>query len=337
MGNKLLIIIIFVFFGFLAKAQDIIEVTIEQKEMSMGEQTAISVLIPETNVKLVENEWKKFINERPVLEFVAKGTSQTFEKAFIDISNLFSKDKREFTKNKLKVTKVNNELIVKNVLHEEVTNNHIDVYAIVNRYENGVKLSSFFRFSDSIFINKSNVNENTLLAFSNYLKLFGQRTYIKAVEQQLFNERRELRNLEGELKMQENKNKSMHSSIGRQETNIDECENTIRIVEKVLEKLEDEIAENKNNLRRLDRKTETYTTQKDLIKQLEKEHKKEYTQIKTQNSRIKRYQSRIRNLKADISVNLNDQDIQKKKIEEQKAKLNATRNKLNEFKNSTQM
>jgi hypothetical protein len=296
--------------------------------MSQGRQTAFSVFIPEADVKMVENQWKKFINERSFFEFAGKGTAHTVEKAFIGISNIFSSEKRTFEKNSLKVEKEGNELVVRNVVHEQVTNNHVDVFAQVTGVDSGVNVSSFFKYADSVFISESIVSEHVLLSLKSYIREFGVETYRKVVEEQIFNQQKEYRKQEGVLRQLENKNKKLYNSIGKFEAEIDECNNSIRMLKNELIAMEDELAAAKIARRNTSRNSLEYDQIRENYKTKKKEYKKVEREIKSEKKKITRNQTKIRNAKADILINEKEQLQQKIIVEQEELKVSELKNKL---------
>lgn len=312
----------------IAFAQENVGVTVAPKEMSHGTQTAFTVFIPESVPKMVEKQWKNFINERSIFEFATKGTSQTVEKAFVGISNLFSKEKKQYTKTSLKVDKIGDELVVKNVIHEELTSNHIDVFARITGTKEGVFLSSFLQYSDSIFIDTTNISEDAQASIRNFIRQFGLETYRKVVEEQISNEQKELRKLEGVLKDFERKNKSLYNGIGRFEAEIDECYSNIGIIEMDLQRIEDRILLFKKSLHETDRNSLEYDSIKDSIKESEKDRKKNMRDVKKQKNKIRRFQTNIRDSNADIRGNEKEQEFQREKINKQEMRVSEFKNKL---------
>lgn len=328
----IVISLLFLFSIKTALAQEKVEVSTEQKEMSQGLQTAFSVFIPESEPKMVEKEWKKFINERSFFEFATKGTSQTFEKAFMEISNVFSKEKKTFAKNSLKVVKVGDELVVKNVIHEDLTNTDIDVFARITGTEKGVYLSSFLKYSDSIFINTTNITEDAQTSILNYIRVFGIETYRKVVGDQIEEEKTVLRKQEGELKDLERKNKSLHKSIGRDEANIDEYEYNITTLVSMLPRIEEKIQLNKKSLNQAEKKSLEYENYNLIKKDLKNERKKNLNKTKSFKKKIKRNQTDISKANSDIIVNEKDQEYQIEVIDKQEMRVLEFENKLANIK-----
>lgn len=315
MKSKLmLLMVLLLFYAANVCAQGTVEVALSPKEMSEGVHTSFTVFIPEAQPKLVENEWKRFINDRYFFDFATTGTVQTVEKAFIGISNIFSQEKKSFKKTALKVEKKGNELIVRNVIHEEVTQNHIDVYAQIHGAEDGAYLNSFFKYSDSIFIDQSNILEDALQSLKLYLREFGVETYRKVVEQQIAEEEKALRKEEQALKQLESKNNSLNKSIDRKETNIDDYNYDIAMHENELDRLSLRNKTLKDSVSRVRKKSVQYDLLKESIKDQSKERKKTSKKIKGLKNKIKREQRKIVEANSDILANKREQELQQEAI-----------------------
>lgn len=313
-------------------AQEKVEVDVSQKEMSEGTQTAFTVLIPESTQKIVKKEWSKFINERSVFEFATKGTSQTFEKAVLGISNIFSSDKKEYSKKSLKVEEQGNELVVHNVMHEDISSQQLDVIAQISSVESGVYLSSFFKYADSVFISESNVPEDTYNSIKEYVRQFGVETYKVVVEDQIKQEEKELKKQEGVLKDSQRDNKQLDKSIGRYEAEIDEYEYNIKALERDIVGIDERLDEHKTSLRNAKKKSAEYDLIKETLKGIEKEHKRNLRDQKSNKKKIKRNESDIKDAKNTIIGNEKMQDIQREVIAKQELRVKEFETKLENIK-----
>lgn len=330
--NALIISVLFYFSIFVTVAQEKVEITVLPKKMSQGTQTAFTVFIPESESKMVEKEWKKFVNTRSVFEFATKGTSQTFEKAFIGLSNVFSKEKKSFSKKSLKVEKIAGELIVRNVIHENVTNEYIDIFSQTIGTEEGVYLNSFIKYSDSIFISKENISEDAQAALKNYIREFGVETYRKVVEEQIYNEQKKLSEKESVLNRMKKKNKSLNNSIGRYEAEIDEYSYNINTLKTDLDRIEERIIFYKGELNHASKNTAEYDSAKESKKEKEKERRKTQKKIKLYNKKIKRNQTDIIEANADILGNEKYQEFQIEVINKQEKRVVEFESKLSNIK-----
>jgi len=330
--NILVISILFCFSVFVTVAQEEVEITVSPKKMSQGIQTAFTVFIPESDIKLVEKEWKKFVNKRSAFEFATKGTSQAFEKAYIGLSNAFSKEKKSFNKKSLKVEKIDDELIVKNVIHENVTNKYVDIFSQIIGTKEGVYLNAFIKFSDSIFISKENITEDAQNAIQNYIREFGVETYRRVVEGQLHNEQEDLHGKEVVLKKMKKKNKSLNNSIGRYESKIDEYTYNISTLKTDLDRIEERITFYKESLNQVSKNSVKYDSIKNSRKEKERERRKTQKKIKSYIKKIKHNQTNIKNANADILDNEKDQELQIEIINNQEKHVEKFEKKLSNIK-----
>lgn len=300
-------------------SQGTVEVTISPKEMSQGTQTAFIVFIPEAKTKLVESEWKRFINDKSFFDFATTGTAQTVEKAFIGISNVFSQEKKNFTKKDLKVKKKGDELIVKNVIHEDLTHRHVDVYARIQEAQEGAYLNSFFKYSDSIFIDQTIISEDVVQSLKLYLREFGVETYRKVVQQQIADEKKVLSNEQSVLKKMERKNKSENKTIDRKETNIDDYNYDIAMYQNEMDRLSMRSKMLKD--KRVGKKSAEYASHKESMKDVTKERKKTSKKIKGLKNKIKSEQRKITKSTSGIEANIKEQEVQKEVIESQQNRI----------------
>ena len=94
-------------------------------------------------MELVEKEWKKFLNDRPLCEILKKGGARTFENAYNSIVNIFSKEKKQSDITSLKVIKENDEFVAMNIVHDHVSQIPMDIYGKFNIKENGIEVQNF--------------------------------------------------------------------------------------------------------------------------------------------------------------------------------------------------
>lgn len=298
-------------------AQEKINVEVSTKEMSEGAQTAFTVFVPESNQKVVLKEWKKFINERSFFEFATKGTSQTFEKVALGISNLFANEKKEYSKKSLKVERQGNEFIVHNVLHESISNQHVDVIAQLSSVENGVYLSSYFKYADSVFISESNVTESTYNNIKEYVRQFGVEAYRVVVMDQVTLEEKELKKQEGILKDSKRDNKQENKAIGKYESEIDQYKYDIKVLKRDVVGIEERLQEYKTSFRSAKKKSAEYDLIKDNIKTIEKERRRNLNDQKSAKNKIQKNEARIKEAKNNIEANDKFQEVQNEVIAKQ--------------------
>jgi len=328
-----LCLILIILAGVVAKAQQKVEVEVSEKEMSEGIQTAFTVFIPESSSKVVTKEWKKYMNERSIFEFATKGTAQTFEKAILGISNLFSEDKKEYSKKSLKIEeRAGNEIVANNVVHEDISNLHLDVIAKFSAIDSGVFVSSFFKYADSVFISESNTSSDNLNTIKEYIRQFGVETYRVVVDEQVKLEEKELKKQEGILKDSERDNKQLNKSIGRYETEIDQYKYNIKVQERELEGIEERLQTAKVSLRSTEKKSDEYYLVKEKVKSVEKERKQNLNSLKSNKNKIKKNQSNIQDAQNEILANEKLQEMQKEVIQKQMLRVEEFETKLENIK-----
>ena len=298
-------------------------VSIEQIEMSHGVQTSFTVLIPEANMDLVEKEWKKFLNNRPLGEILTKGGARTFENAYNSIANIFSKDKKQSNKTTLKVVKENDELIAINIVHDHISQEPFDIYGRFNIKENGIEVQNFYRYSDSTFIKKGETRDDLITSLTLYTRMFGIEAYRAVYDTYISEEKKILRKENATLKGLENKNKNIHKSVTKLEGAIDDYENEIEFKNEDLGKIKEKISETKGKMYKQPKKSIQYESLKELKKAYENEYKKNRSQIKKNKKKIKNSQNKIVKLNSDILGNEAEQEQQQAVIDAQEAVIDA--------------
>ncbi|MBN2773296.1 MAG: hypothetical protein JXR31_03535 [Prolixibacteraceae bacterium] len=303
------LIFLFSCVSLISLAQEKIEVTIEEKEMSQGVNTAFVTFVPESDLKEVENDWKKYANKRSILENITKGAAgRLVGNTYKSIATAVSPDTElEKNHNKLRMERENNELVVRNIIHKHVTQDMLDIYARLLPIDGGTQLNTFFQYSDSVFINETNVDEETLLSIKNYVYEFGVEAYQNVVSQQIKDAERELRRMNVVLDNLVSKNESLHKDIARMEADIDKCESDIKLNNKQVERVADSYNDVKKEMLDYEKKSVQYESLKELAKERKNEKKKIMNQNKRLKTRIKKLQVRIKNTMADIIDNEQEQ------------------------------
>ncbi|NQU88040.1 MAG: hypothetical protein HQ541_20010 [Mariniphaga sp.] len=305
----LLIISISIFCSY---GQEKIKVIVEEKEMSQGIETAFTVIVPESDIKNMESDWKKYANNRSIIENVTKGAAgRLVGNTYKSIANAVSQEKEvEKNRNKLRVERENNELVVRNIVHKHVTQDMLDIYARITQLSNSTQVSTFFRFSDSIFINETNVDEETLLSIKNYIYEFGITAYQNVVKDQIKVTEKELRRMNVVLNNLVSKNESLNKDVTRAEADINKCESDINLNNKQLDRVIESLNEVKKDMLDQKKKSIQYESLKELSKERQKEKRKLMNQNKRLKTKIKKLEGKIKNTLADIIENEMDQKDQ---------------------------
>ncbi|MCY1722251.1 hypothetical protein OU798_17995 [Prolixibacteraceae bacterium Z1-6] len=316
-----------------AEAQEKVEVEVSEKEMSEGIQTAFTVFIPESSAKSVTKEWEKFINERSIFEFATKGTTQTFEKAFMGISNIFSDDKKVYSKRSLKIEeRAGNELIAFNVVHEDISNLYLDVIAKISAVDSGVYVNSFIKYADSVFISEANTSVDNLNTIKEYIRQFGVETYKIVVAEQVESEEKELKKQEDILKDSKRAIKQLDKSIGRYDTEIDQHKYDTKVLTRELEGIEERLQMAKGALRNTKKKSEEYYLIKEKVKEVENERKKNLNSLKSNKNKISKNQSAIKDAENQIIANEKIQAIQSEVIKKKELRVEEYKTKYSNIK-----
>jgi|WetSurMetagenome_2_1015567.scaffolds.fasta_scaffold120068_2 hypothetical protein len=332
--KNLILLLTLIHLVYISKAQQKIEVTLAEKVMSLGKQTAFVVEVPESKVDFVVSRWKKYANDRSIIETIAKGAIGRFVgNTYKSVANTISPEKKlEKNKMKLRVEKEHDEFIIRNITHKYITEDLLDVYAKIIQLDNGTQVSAFFRFSDSIFINESNVDEETILSIKSYMYEFGISTYKGVVENQIKVAEKELRRMNIVLSNMKSRNDYFEESITRNESEINICQEDIRQNDEQFILVEDLISEMKKQMLGESKSSTQYQEYKDSLKEKQKEKRKIENQNKNLKAKIKSRELKIRNLFAEIANNKKEQRLQQVEIEKQENIIKELETKLNQIK-----
>lgn len=210
--------LLFLSICFSVNAQDnITQITEKEHDMALGVQNGLSMFIPEADEKTVIKAWEKLMKE-----------------------NRFDK--------KSKISTEKNETVALNMMIYGIP---VDVYSQVFYQNDGVKFTSFFDMGELGFINSADMPEN-YSKIEQFLRNFAFMTSKEVVKQQLNEEVKVLKKIEGEQRKLEKENKRLHKEI-------EEAKKRIAEAEELIEK----------NLRDQDLKTEELKLQEGRIKEVE--------------------------------------------------------------------
>lgn len=299
-----LVFLVFFLLSLLASAQQKIEVIIGEKNMSKGQQMAVSVLIPEAKPKDVEPVWKKYVNNRGVGERIGNLTTQ--------IGNIFRSEENQAERDKLKVEKTGDEMYVRSIEEAAITKHSMDIYARMTDLPEGCQFSAFFQYTDSVFISESNADPERLENMKSYIRDFGVEAYKSVVDDQIKEAKNVVSQQEDVLKDIESDSKKEEKAIARYETDIQEFNAGIFEVENDIVRLDENITAKKIAFATLTKKTPEYDLAKKELKDLEKEKSKYFNKIKSLKSKIKSKEMDIKSAKAKITQNdiqLNKQQL----------------------------
>jgi chromosome segregation ATPase len=316
--------------GLFASGQRKIEVFITEKDMSQGKQTAFVVLVPEAKIDLVEKEWKKYANDRSMIESITKGVPGRFiENTYKTIANTISTEK-ELEKNnqKLRVVKENDEFVIRNIVHQHLTQHLLDIYARITQLDSSTQVSAFYRYSDSIFINESNVDEEAIISLKNYMYQFGIEAYKSEVQNQIDTEEKVLNRMKTTLNNMESKNESLEKAITRAESEIENCESEIEMNYERLPEANNMVANVKKQMLGRSKDSPEFAELKLQLKEREKEKKEIMNDTQRLKTKIKQQEFRIKKANSEILTSQREQETQSSKIEAQKSVISGLEEKL---------
>jgi len=313
--------------------QEKINTTVSGKEMSQGNNTAFTVFIPEASLKLAESKWKKYVAEKTFIETAAEDAGRLVENTYKTIANTVSSEKkRELSKQKIRIESINGEIISRGVVHENLTHLFLDIYARFNESAEGVQVSAFFQFSDSVFVSSQNVLPETLLAFENYIREFGVETYISVFDGKIKAAEKSLRELKRGAKSLKSGKKSFENAIARCESEISKNESNIELSGEQIKSANEKVNEIKNSMSGYTRKSLEYESLKELLKDREKERRKLLNQKKGYENKIRQQEIKIKHIEADIIENEKGQVKQQFDIQQQEQFIEELKNKRSNIK-----
>lgn len=278
-----------------ASSQYKVEVETGEKNMSKGSQFAFTVMIPEAKSKDVEPEWKKYINNRSAGERISNLATQ--------VGNIFKNEENKASRDRLKVETNGNELYVRSIEVNKITNFSMDVYVRITELPEGCQFSAFFQFTDSVFINESNVDAERILSLKTYIRDFGVEAYKSVVDDQIKEARKEVSRQENILKDIEKETKKEEKAITRHESDIQEYNAGIFGVENDIVRLNETIELKKTAFSSLTKGTPEYDGAKKELKDLEKGKSSYFKDIKSFKGKIKSKELDIKTAKNNIANN----------------------------------
>jgi outer membrane murein-binding lipoprotein Lpp len=293
----------FLFISLFSFSQKI-EVETGEKSMSKGQQLAFTVVIPDAKLKDVEPVWKRYVNNRGLGERIGNLATQ--------IGNVFKSDENKTSRDKLKVEKNGDELYIRSIEEESITSHSMDVYARMTEFSGGCQLSAFFQYTDSVFINESNVDQERIQSMKSYVRDFGIVAYKSVLDDQIKEAKKEVSRQEDVLKDINSGSKKEEKAIARYETDIQECNAGIFELENDIVRLDENITAKKVAFTTLIKKTPEYEEAKKELKDLAKEKSRYFGKIKSQKSKIKAKEADIKAAKGRI--NQNDIRIEKQQL-----------------------
>jgi hypothetical protein len=268
-------------------SQEVIEVKNIQALMSKGTQPCYVVDIPQADLKIVQQNWIKKLQEGI----------------------------------KIKVKVVNQELILAGVVKNEFSNDTVNIYSLlIQREEARIILNVFVEFNGIFFAPKE---DKTDLAsdkidnnIKNYVRSFAVEQYKAAVANDLVGEQKFLENQQDELKKLEKDEENMIKDNSSLENDIDKTEREISEIERNITLKDQEIQSNNTSILTL-----TSDADKKASQEKQKGLEKEKNQLEKSRSKAKDNisddKSKIEKNNKDIEDSKKDQETKKEEIVKQ--------------------
>lgn len=230
--------------------------------------------------------------------------------------------------NKSKVELVNNEYIVLDNIIKSITTKPLNVYVILNEYEDRVEMLTFYEM-DSVFLSKEK-NETEYIAARKFTRDFAVKAYRNAVEGHIDTEEKKLKSLESELDKIHKEHDNLQKKISESKQFIDNTKEKIATSELDQERVRKQVQEQKVSVSQA--KTGGNET---LVKEEEKKLKTfegDVSKLQKQedgfHKDITKTESDIRDYERDLSDNENAATIKQGDIDKQKELLNNLAKKL---------
>ncbi|WP_372775801.1 hypothetical protein [Mangrovibacterium sp.] len=303
-----ILLFLFLSLGFILEAQEKIDVQLEEKTMSKGQQMAVVVVIPESTTKDVDPIWKRYINNRSL--------SERFGNLSTSVGNIFKNDEAKVGRDKLKVEKKGDEWYVRAIDVYSISDHKLDVYARVSDSPDGCRFAAFFEYTDSVFINQSNAGEERLLNMKSFIRSFAVEVYQSVVDDQIKEAEKVLSGEEKSLRKIESNSRRENRAISGYQVDIQEYEAEIRGIENEIGQTDARIAIEKGEFALMSKKTPAYDAMKVQLKELSKAKSKKYKQIKSYRKKIAGKEGDIKSSNTKISQNLVREMTQQKMIQE---------------------
>lgn len=290
------------------RSQYRVEVETGERKMSKGNQTAFTVMIPDAKTDDIEVLWKKYVNIRPSGERIDNLNTQ--------IGNIFRSKENRVKRDQLKMTRNGDELYIRSVEIDQISNYPMDVYARLTQLPEGCQLSAFFQYTDSVFLNESTVDENKLILLQNYVRDFGVEAYKTIMDKNIKMATKEVTKEQNRLKELQANTLREEKSILRNETAIQEFKDRITQLKSDSASLLETIDIREKEIAAMDKDSLEYMLLERELTELEKLKSRYGREIKTLHARIKSRELDIESARNQITSNELEIDNQAKVIEQ---------------------
>lgn len=305
--KRIFFLIISIILALHGHSQYRIEVETGPKKMSKGDQLAFTIMIPDAKTDEIEVLWKKYVNIRPSGERIDNLNTQ--------IGNIFRKKENRMKRETLKMVRNGEELYIRSVEIDRISNYPLDVYARLIQLVEGCRLSAFFQYTDSAFINEENVDENKLALLQNYVREFGVEAYKTVMDKNIKLANKEVTKEQNRLKELQASTQREEKSILRNETAIQEFKDRIAQLKADSASLIETIDIREDEIASMDKDSVEFMLLDRELDELEKQKTRYAREIRTLKTRIKSKELDIESAHNQIATNELEIDNQTKVIE----------------------
>jgi predicted nucleic acid-binding Zn-ribbon protein len=270
-----------------ASSQEVIEVKNMQAHMSKGSQPCYVVEIPQADLKSVQQNLVKKLQEN----------------------------------SKVKVKEVNHELVLSGVVKNELTKDSVNLYCLIIQKENKILLNMFVEI-DSVFFSPQEdktdlASDKTDNNIRNYLRAFAVEQYRFAVNTELKGQQEILKNLEKELEKLEKDEENMKKDNSSLKNDIEKIEREIVEIDRKIDLNRQNASSHALSMPGL-----VLDTDKKAAQEKEKELEKEKKQLEKSRSKAKddisSNESKIEKNNKNIKTCEENQELKKEEIIKQK-------------------
>jgi len=287
--------------GLNAFAQEVIEVKNTRAQMSKGSQTCYVVEIPQADLKTVQQNWIKKLQEG----------------------------------SKIKIREANQELVLEGVVKNEFTKDTVNIYSLLIQKDSMILLNVFVEI-DSVFFSPK--EDKTDLAsdkidngIKNYMRSFAVDQYKLAVTAELEGQQKVLKTLQNDLEKLEKDEDNMIKDNSSLENDIESTEREIKEIDQNIDLKQKEILTHNTSMATIVLDADKKAAQ-DKQKQLEKEKNQlDKNRSKAKND-ISSYKSDIEKNNKDIEKGMTLQEEKKEEITKQTEVVTRVQSKLNGIK-----
>ena len=276
----------------LSFGQTQISVDPDVRPMSKGEFPSYSVEVPQSDVKTIDKDWKKYLS----------------------------------TGTKAKLIELGGEVIMPGAVNKNISSDPFNVYSKLLETNTGVRITAWFNFKDSFYISKQ-YNNDMDVAAKKYMLDFAMQEYHDVVSNELDGEKGRLKKLQDEMNDLIKAEEKSTKRINEDRRSIDRAKNDITANEGDQQRQADLISNQKGVVSSTtdpDANKEAVKALKDLEatkKKLEKQNEK-------MNKDIDGWNKEIREEQRKIDASRADQKLKSEQIENQKQVVASVQDRL---------